>query len=75
LGDRVSQLPASDNVGVTRVEIRAGNTLICADVTAPYSCTRKVPPNPKGATYDLQATAFDAAGNAQASPFVTVVTN
>jgi glucose/arabinose dehydrogenase len=53
---------ASDNVGVTRVEFRVNGALQCTDTAAPYSCSWRVP-NPMNRTYQLQAQAFDAAGN------------
>lgn len=53
---------ASDNVGVTRVEFLVNGALQCTDTTAPYSCNWSVP-NPKNQTYQLQARAFDQAGN------------
>ena len=53
---------ASDNVGVTRVEFLVDSALQCTDTTAPYSCNWKVP-NTRNQTYQLQARAFDLAGN------------
>ena len=53
---------ASDNVGVTRVDFFVNGALQCSDTTAPYSCTWRVP-NPMNKTYQLQARAFDLAGN------------
>ena len=53
---------ASDNVGVTRVDFFVNGTLQCSDMTAPYSCGWRVP-NPMNRTYQIQARAFDAAGN------------
>ena len=61
---------ASDNVGVTRVEFLVNGALQCTDTAAPYSCNWRVP-NPMGKTYQLQARAFDAAGNS-ASATVSV---
>ena len=61
---------ASDNVGVTRVEFLVNGALQCTDTAAPYSCAWRVP-NPMGRTYQLQARAFDAAGNS-ASATVSV---
>jgi glucose/arabinose dehydrogenase len=57
---------ASDNVGVTRVEFLVNGVLLCSDSTAPYSCNWSVP-NAKNVTYQLQARAFDQAGNMAAS--------
>jgi glucose/arabinose dehydrogenase len=61
---------ASDNVGVTRVEFLVNGALQCTDVSAPYSCNWRVPSAPNK-THQLQARAFDQAGNS-ASATVTV---
>jgi hypothetical protein len=53
---------ASDNVGVTRVEFLVNGSLQCTDTSAPYSCNWKVP-NQANKTFQLQARAFDQAGN------------
>ena len=53
---------ASDNVGVARVEFFVKGVLQCTDVSAPYSCNWRVNSAPNK-TYQLQARAFDAAGN------------
>ncbi len=53
---------ASDNVGVARVDFLVNGALQCSDATAPYSCGWRVP-NPMNKTYQIQARAFDAAGN------------
>ena len=53
---------ASDNVGVTRVDFLINGSLQCSDATAAYSCVWRVP-NPMNRTYQIQARAFDAAGN------------
>lgn len=53
---------ASDNVGVTRVDFLVSGALQCSDTTAPYSCVWRVP-GAANKTYQLQARAFDAAGN------------
>ncbi len=53
---------ASDNVGVTRVEFLVNGNLQCTDTVAPYTCGWRVP-NPPNKTYQLQARAFDLAGN------------
>ena len=61
---------ATDNVAVTRVEFLVNGALQCTDTASPYSCSWRVP-NPMGKTYQLQARAFDAAGNS-ATATVTV---
>ena len=53
---------AEDNVGVVRVEFFVKGALQCTDVSAPYSCNWRVASAPNKA-YQLQARAFDAAGN------------
>ena len=53
---------ASDNVGVTRVEFLVNGALQCTDTTAPYSCNWSVP-NQRNQAFQLQARAFDQAGN------------
>ena len=53
---------ASDNVGVTRVDFLVNGALQCSDTTAPYSCTWRVP-GAMNKNHQLQARAFDAAGN------------
>ncbi len=53
---------ASDNVGVTRVEFLVNGALQCTDTTVAYSCNWNVP-NTRNQTYQLQARAFDQAGN------------
>ncbi len=57
---------ASDNVGVTRVDFLVNGASQCSDTTAPYSCSWKVPAAPNK-TYQLQARAFDQAGNSAAA--------
>ena len=53
---------ANDNVGVTRVDFLVNGAVQCTDTTAPYSCNWRVPAAPNK-TYQLQARAFDQAGN------------
>ena len=53
---------ASDNVGVTRVDFLVNGALQCSDTTAPYSCVWRVP-GAANKTHQLQARAFDQAGN------------
>jgi len=57
---------ASDNVGVTRVQFSVNGVVQCTDTSAPYSCNWNVP-NTRNQTYQLQAQAFDAAGNVGSS--------
>jgi hypothetical protein len=53
---------ASDNVGVSRVEFYVNGGLQCTDVSTPYSCSWKVPNQPRK-TYQIEARAYDQAGN------------
>ena len=53
---------ASDNVGVTRVDFFVNGALQCSDTSAPYSCVWRTP-GAMNKTYQLQARAFDLAGN------------
>ena len=53
---------ASDNIGVARVEFFVKGVLQCTDVSLPYSCNWRVASAPNK-VYQLQARAFDQAGN------------
>jgi glucose/arabinose dehydrogenase len=53
---------AGDNIGVARVEFLVNGNLQCTDVAAPYSCNWRVPA-PPNKSYQIQARAFDQAGN------------
>jgi len=53
---------ANDNVGVARVEFFVNGSLQCTDTAVPYSCVWRVP-NPMNRIHQIQARAFDAAGN------------
>ena len=57
---------ANDNVGVTQVEFLVNGSLRCTDTAAPYNCSWKVPAAPNK-TYQIQARAFDQAGNSGTS--------
>ena len=67
----VINVSASDNVSVTKVEFYVDNKLICTDSAYTYSCNWKVPPS-SNRTYNLQAKAFDVAGNISTSSTVLV---
>jgi hypothetical protein len=62
---------ASDAMGVSRVEFYVNGNLKCTDTTASYSCSWRVPRG-KGKSYQIQARAYDAAGNSGSSSIVTV---
>ncbi len=62
---------ATDNVGVSKVQLYVNNTLIGTDTGAPYNFSWKVPPK-NNATYTIKVVAYDAAGNsAMAASTVT----
>ncbi len=53
---------ATDNVGVARVEFYVNGSLRCTDSSISYDCNWKVPNQPNR-SYQIQAKAFDQAGN------------
>jgi len=55
---------ASDTVAVTKMEFYANNSLLGTTTTAPYTYPWKVPA--KRGQYQVQAKAYDAAGNSAA---------
>jgi len=65
---------AADNVGVARVAIYVNGSLLCSDLSAPYSCSWNVP-NGKNKKYSLSAKAFDARGNEGSSAVIQVISN
>jgi thermitase len=62
---------ATDNVGVTKVELRVNGALLAADTAAPYSFSWDSKLAANGMS-TLVATAYDAAGNAASSSSVSV---
>jgi hypothetical protein len=62
---------ASDNVGVTRVELLVNGTLLATDTTTPYGFSWDSAAF-AGSTVALVARAYDAAGNSADSAAVTV---
>lgn len=62
---------ASDNVGVTQVELRVGGAVLCRLTSGPYRCAWQVHAANKR-TYHVQARAWDAAGNVGVSAVHTV---
>jgi len=62
---------ASDNVGVTKVELRVNGTLVATDTGSPYAFSWDSTKVANG-TVNLQAVAYDAAGNAGSSATTTV---
>jgi Bacterial Ig domain len=59
------------NVGTSTVRVYVNGKQLCADSTAPYSCSWKVPAVP-GKTYQLQAKTIDSTGAVAASTVVIV---
>lgn len=57
---------ASDNQGIARVEFRVNGNLRCTDTLEPYICAWKVPAS-VGATYAIEAKAYDLSGNSAVS--------
>lgn len=53
---------ATDNIGVARVEIYFGASLICNITSSPYFCSHKLPGKPN-AVYEISAKAYDVSGN------------
>jgi len=53
---------ANDNTGVARVEFLVNGKVQCTDVSGPYNCNWRVP-SPPNKNYQIQARAFDQAGN------------
>jgi hypothetical protein len=70
-GDVTVNVSASDNVGVTRVELRANGSLLATDISAPYQFAWDTTKLANG-NASLVATAYDAAGNSKASSSVTL---
>jgi hypothetical protein len=64
-------LAASDNVGVTRVEVYFDGSLVASDTAAPYSFNINTKKWSRG-SHALVAKAYDAAGNVGTSATVTV---
>ncbi|PKN13299.1 MAG: hypothetical protein CVU69_03080 [Deltaproteobacteria bacterium HGW-Deltaproteobacteria-4] len=65
---------ASDNVGVSKVELYDGTTLKSTDTTAPYSFSWTISSASNG-SHSLTAKAYDVAGNSKVSGAVTVTVN
>ena len=62
---------ASDNVGVTRVDLLVSGTLLASDISAPYAFSWDSTAL-AGSSASLVARAYDAAGNATSSAAVVV---
>lgn len=71
-GEIAVSVNATDNVGVTRVEVYTNGSLIGTDPSSPYAVSFNTLSIPNGQTRVLTAKAFDAAGNVGASAALTV---
>lgn len=65
---------ASDNIGVTRVELYRNNNLVGSSTTSPYQFSWDVV-NTANGVYSLVAKAYDAAGNVGTSTTISVTVN
>lgn len=65
---------ATDNVGVTRVELAVNGTIVASDLAAPYGFSWDSRTVPDGST-NLTAYAYDAAGNYSANSVLISVAN
>jgi subtilisin family serine protease len=65
------QASASDNVGVSRVELYVDGSLVGTDTTSPYSFSWDTTTVGNG-SHNLQTRAYDAAGNVGSSAVVSV---
>jgi thermitase len=73
-GNITVSVSASDNVGVTRVELYLDGVLFATDSTAAYSFAWDTTQSSNG-THTLQAIAYDAASNSEASNIVSIIVN
>jgi hypothetical protein len=71
VGTVTAQATASDNVGVTKVELAVDGVTVAVDTTVPYALPWNSTTVANG-PHTLTARAFDAAGNTGTSPPVTV---
>lgn len=62
---------ATDNVGVTKVELRANGSIVASDAVAPYQFSWNTSESANGSV-TLTAIAFDAAGNSKTSTAAAV---
>ncbi|WNG38915.1 hypothetical protein F0U61_38550 [Archangium violaceum] len=67
--------PASDNVGVAKVEFYRNNTLLSTDTASPFSASDAFNSSAQNGTYGYTAKAYDAAGNVTTSSVANVTVN
>lgn len=73
-GNVVITATASDNIGVTKVELLIDGTVRSTDITSPYSFSWLTTQFTNGA-HSIRTRAFDAAGNSSQSSLITVTVN
>jgi chitinase len=64
--------PASDNVGVARVEFYKNGALLSTDTTSPFSASDSFSSSSQNGTYSYTAKAFDGSGNSATSSAASV---
>ncbi|QRK08297.1 cellulose binding domain-containing protein [Archangium violaceum] len=67
--------PASDNVGVAKVEFYRNGTLLSTDTSSPFSASDAFNSSTQNGTYGYTARAYDAAGNTTTSSVANVTVN
>ncbi|ADO73087.1 Ig-like domain-containing protein [Stigmatella aurantiaca] len=72
VGSVTLSAPASDNVGVTRVEFYKNGVLLSTDTSSPYSASDSFSSHTQNGTYSYTAKAFDAGGNSATSSAASV---
>lgn len=65
---------ASDNVGVTRVDLKLNGNVVASDTASPYGFSLDTAQVPNGGA-SLTAVAYDAAGNQASSAAVSITVN
>ena len=73
-GTKTVSVNASDNVGVTRVELRVNGKLVGSDTASPWQFSWNTTSLANGSA-SLTATAYDAAGNSATSSVALTVSN
>lgn len=67
--------PASDDVGVTKVEFYRNGTLLSTDTSSPFTASDSFSSNTQNGTYGYTAKAYDAAGHTTTSSVANVTVN
>ncbi|WP_395844302.1 glycosyl hydrolase family 18 protein [Cystobacter fuscus] len=67
--------PATDNVGVSRVEFYKNGVIFSTDSTSPFTASDAFSNSGQNGTYSYTAKAYDAAGNSATSSGVSVQVN